>query len=168
MTAEQERQVALLLKDQILTRTDRPIRQIILYGSRAQGMGHPDSDFDLLVVAADPVVKRDERQRLRSYLTDVPYEVMCGSWGRWSSRKPKRSSEAWRFRRINTGWFCMRHPEQVIADFVQQWLKKANLDLQAARLLSAQSWQQPWLNGLKRRYSEGSPNGHKIVDSWPP
>ena len=31
----------------------------------------------------------------------------------------------------------MRHPEQVIADFVQQWLKKADLDLQAARLLCA-------------------------------
>ena len=29
----------------------------------------------------------------------------------------------------------MRHPEQVVADFVQQWLKKANSDLQAARLL---------------------------------
>ena len=31
----------------------------------------------------------------------------------------------------------MRHPEQVVADFVQQWLKKADLDLQAARLLCA-------------------------------
>ena len=75
MTAEQERQVALLLKDRILTGTDQLVRQIILYGSRAQGMGHPDSDFDLLVVAADPVVKRDERRRLRACLTDVPYEV---------------------------------------------------------------------------------------------
>ncbi len=75
MTAEQERQAALLLKDRILTGTDQPIRQIILYGSRAQGMAHPDSDFDLLVVAADPVIKRDERHRLRAYLTDVPYEV---------------------------------------------------------------------------------------------
>ena len=75
MTAEQERQVASLLKDQILAGTDQPIRQIILYGSRAQGRGRPDSDFDLLVVAADPVVKRNERQRLRAYVTDVPYEV---------------------------------------------------------------------------------------------
>ena len=60
MTAEQERQVALLLKDRILAETDQPIRQIILYGSRTQGRGRPDSDFDLLVVAADPVVKHDE------------------------------------------------------------------------------------------------------------
>ena len=75
MTTEQERQVALLLKDRILAGMDQPIRQIILYGSRTQGRGRPDSDFDLLVVAADPVVKRDERQRLRVYLTDVLYEV---------------------------------------------------------------------------------------------
>ena len=75
MTAEQERQAALRLKDQILAGTDQPIRRIILYGSRAQGRGHPDSDFDLLVVAADPVVKGNARQRLRAYLTDVPYEV---------------------------------------------------------------------------------------------
>ena len=75
MTTEQERQVASLLKDRILTGADQPICQIILYGSRAQEQGRPDSDFDLLVVAADPVVKRDERQRLRAYLADVPYEV---------------------------------------------------------------------------------------------
>ena len=75
MTTEQERQAALLLKDQILAGTDQPIRQIILYGSRARGRGRPDSDFDLLVVAADPVVKWNERRRLRAYLTDVPYEV---------------------------------------------------------------------------------------------
>lgn len=75
MTVEQERQVALLLKDRILAGTDQPIRQILLYGSRAQGQERPDSDFDLLVVAADPVVKHDERQRLRAYLMDVPYEV---------------------------------------------------------------------------------------------
>ena len=37
MTAEQERQVALLLKDRILAGMDQPIRQIILYGSRARG-----------------------------------------------------------------------------------------------------------------------------------
>lgn len=29
----------------------------------------------------------------------------------------------------------MRQPEQVVGDFVQQWLKKANSDLQAAKLL---------------------------------
>ena len=31
----------------------------------------------------------------------------------------------------------MRQPEQVVRDFVQQWLKKANSDLQAAKLLCA-------------------------------
>ena len=53
MTTEQERQVALLLKDRILAGMDQPIRQIILYGSRTQGRGRPDSDFDLLV--AEPI-----------------------------------------------------------------------------------------------------------------
>ena len=75
MTTEQEHEVALLLKDRILAETDQPIRQIILYGSRTQGWERPDSDFDLLVVAADPVAKREERQRLRAYLADVSYEV---------------------------------------------------------------------------------------------
>ena len=31
----------------------------------------------------------------------------------------------------------MRQPDQVVEDFVQQWLKKANSDLQAAKLLCA-------------------------------
>ena len=89
MTAEQERRVALLLKDRILAETDQPIRQIILYGSRTQGRGRPDSDFDLLVVAADPVVKRDERQRLRAYLTDEPYEVDVWVMGEMEFKETK-------------------------------------------------------------------------------
>ena len=89
MTAEQERRVALLLKDRILAETDQPIRQIILYGSRTQGRGRPDSDFDLLVVAADPVVKRDERQRLRAYLTDEPYEVDAWVMGEMEFKETK-------------------------------------------------------------------------------
>ena len=42
----------------------------------------------------------------------------------------------------------MRHPEQVIADFVQQWLKKANLDLQAARLLCAGELDDYFVSGF--------------------
>ena len=41
MTVEQERQVALLLKDRILAGTDQSIRQIILYGSRGAGERTP-------------------------------------------------------------------------------------------------------------------------------
>ena len=89
MTVEQERRVALLLKDRILAETNQPIRQIIPYGSRTQGRGRPDSDFDLLVVAADPVVKRDERQRLRAYLTDIPYEVDVWVMGEMEFKETK-------------------------------------------------------------------------------
>lgn len=75
MVAEQDLQVGLLLKNRILTGTGQSIRKIILYGSRAQGTARPDSDFDVLVVEADPVVKHDERRRLRASLAGVPYEV---------------------------------------------------------------------------------------------
>lgn len=75
MVAEQDLQVGLLLKNRILTGTGQPIRKIILYGSRAQGTARPDSDFDVLVVEADPVVKHDERRRLRASLAGVPYAV---------------------------------------------------------------------------------------------
>ena len=89
MTTEQERQVALLLKDRVLAGTNQPIRQIILYGSRTQGRGRPDSDFDLLVVAADPVVKQGEKQRLQAYLTDVPYEVDVWVMGEMEFKETK-------------------------------------------------------------------------------
>jgi HEPN domain-containing protein len=42
----------------------------------------------------------------------------------------------------------MRHPEEVVADFVQQWLKKANLDLQAARLLCAGELDDYFVSGF--------------------
>ena len=42
----------------------------------------------------------------------------------------------------------MRHPEQVIVDFVQQWLKKADLDLQAARLLCAGELDDYFVSGF--------------------
>ena len=42
----------------------------------------------------------------------------------------------------------MRHPEQVVADFVQQWLKKANLDLQAAKLLCAGELDDYFVSGF--------------------
>ncbi|RKU14438.1 DNA-binding protein [Candidatus Poribacteria bacterium] len=42
----------------------------------------------------------------------------------------------------------MRHPEQVVTDFVQQWLKKANLDLQAAKLLCAGELDDYFVSGF--------------------
>jgi predicted nucleotidyltransferase len=51
------------------------IRRIILYGSRARGTALPDSDFDLLVIEAEPVSKREEMQRLRRAVQDLSYPV---------------------------------------------------------------------------------------------
>ena len=42
----------------------------------------------------------------------------------------------------------MRQPEQVVADFVRQWLKKADLDLQAERLLGAGELDDYFVSGF--------------------
>lgn len=42
----------------------------------------------------------------------------------------------------------MRHPEQVVENFAQQWLKKANLDLQAAKLLCAGELDDYFVSGF--------------------
>jgi predicted nucleotidyltransferase len=51
------------------------IRRIILYGSRARGTALPDSDFDLLVIEAEPVSKREEMQRLRRAVRELSFPV---------------------------------------------------------------------------------------------
>ena len=48
---------------------------IWLFGSRARGTHRPDSDFDLLVVEADPVSKREETRRLREAVKDLSVPV---------------------------------------------------------------------------------------------
>jgi uncharacterized protein len=53
------------LKDKLLALNGKRIHRIILYGSHATGTFTPESDFDLLVVEADPVSKREEMSRLR-------------------------------------------------------------------------------------------------------
>ena len=63
------------LRDRILAARGDQVRKLILYGSRAQGTGTPDSDYDLLVVEADPVMPREERRQLRRLLADMPVPV---------------------------------------------------------------------------------------------
>lgn len=63
------------LKAKLLAQNGARIRRIILYGSRARGPARPDSDFDLLVIEADPVSKRDEMWCLRHAVSDLPYPV---------------------------------------------------------------------------------------------
>src|SRR5207244_13458826 len=58
-----------------LTRRGGRIRRIILSGSRARGTASLDSDFDLLVVEAEPVFKWNEIRRLRQVMRDLPHPV---------------------------------------------------------------------------------------------
>lgn len=70
-----DRQVSKELRERILAARGTQVRRLILYGSRARGEATPDSDFDLLVVEADPVVPREERRQLRQLLEDLPVAV---------------------------------------------------------------------------------------------
>ena len=54
--------------------TANPVK-VILFGSRARGTAHPDSDFDLLVIEHDPVSAHQEEIRLRRRLRDLEIPV---------------------------------------------------------------------------------------------
>ena len=75
MITESDHRTVGELKSRLLEQGRGQIRAIILYGSRARGTAVPDSDFDLLVIEADPVSKREEMQRLRRVVSDLPYPV---------------------------------------------------------------------------------------------
>jgi predicted nucleotidyltransferase len=48
---------------------------VVLYGSRARGDNHPDSDFDLLVLLEGPIDREHERWRLAELATDIGLET---------------------------------------------------------------------------------------------
>ena len=75
MLAESDQRIAEKLRARLLAHGVDYIRRIILYGSRAHGTASPESDFDLLVIETEPVSKRDEMQRLRRAVHDLPYPV---------------------------------------------------------------------------------------------
>lgn len=75
MMTEHDWETAEELKVQLLAQGKEKICRLILYGSRARGTASPDSDFDLLVIEADPVSKLDEMRRLRQAMHDLPYPV---------------------------------------------------------------------------------------------
>lgn len=75
MIAESDYKTTEVLRDKLLDQGGGRIRRIILYGSRAHGTATPHSDFDLLVIEADPVSRWEETQRLRRALDDLPYPV---------------------------------------------------------------------------------------------
>ena len=70
-----DRRISDELRDRVLAARGDQVRKLILYGSRVRGTAAPDSDFDLLVVEADPVVPREERRQLRRLLADLPVPV---------------------------------------------------------------------------------------------
>ena len=70
-----DRRISEELRDRIMAARGDQVRKLILYGSRARGAATPDSDFDLLVVEADPVAPREERRQLRQLLEDLPVPV---------------------------------------------------------------------------------------------
>jgi predicted nucleotidyltransferase len=59
------------LAQALLSRSGGRIRRIVLFGSRAWGTAGPESDFDFLVVEADPVSCRAESARLRAGLQEL-------------------------------------------------------------------------------------------------
>jgi uncharacterized protein len=75
MITESDQRAAEELRVRLLAHREGRIRRIILYGSRSQGTASPDSDFDVLVVEADPVSKWDEMRWIRHVMRDVPHPV---------------------------------------------------------------------------------------------
>jgi predicted nucleotidyltransferase len=75
MLTENDQRIAAELRVKLLAQGKEKIRRVILYGSRARGTASSDSDFDLLVIEADPVSKWDERRRLHQAMSDLPYPV---------------------------------------------------------------------------------------------
>jgi predicted nucleotidyltransferase len=75
MITKNDQRIAEALQIILLAQGQEKIRRIILYGSRARGIASPHSDFDLLVIEADPVRKWDEMRRLRQAMNDLPYPV---------------------------------------------------------------------------------------------
>ena len=74
-SATAERPLVEQLRRSLLACAGDRIRSIILYGSRAMGTARPESDFDVLVVEKSPVVKGEERRRLRAALREFPHSV---------------------------------------------------------------------------------------------
>lgn len=51
------------------------IERIVLFGSRARGDAHPDSDYDVAVFLKDPGSLSDERHRLADVETDILHDT---------------------------------------------------------------------------------------------
>ena len=75
VVTDTDRRIGARLRERIVAVSGERVRRVILYGSRALGSAGPDSDFDLLVVEADPVAKRDEVLRLTHAVCELRVPV---------------------------------------------------------------------------------------------
>lgn len=50
-------------------------QRIILFGSRARGDMHPDSDIDLLIIYKGPIPKRDLKLQIRDLFADQDFSM---------------------------------------------------------------------------------------------
>ena len=74
---KQDQIIAKQLAEKLRESATGSVQRIILYGSRARGTATSESDYDMLVIEKDSIVKREEMQHLRSALhdSDVPVDV---------------------------------------------------------------------------------------------
>jgi predicted nucleotidyltransferase len=65
------------LLDQIVARIRDALQpeRIILFGSRARGVGRPESDYDLLVIKESELPRYRRAAHVYTILADVPAEV---------------------------------------------------------------------------------------------
>ena len=83
-------QIAQLIKRNI-SEID-PKAQIILYGSRARGTEHKDSDWDILILTDYTVDLKKERE-FRNHLYDLeletgePFSVFAYSYNDWETKQ---------------------------------------------------------------------------------
>lgn len=110
VVTESDRRIAQELKNKLLTYGGRPIRRVILYGSRAHGTASGDSDFDLLVIEADPVQKREEMWRLRGMIDDLPYPVDVWVMGEQEFEETKGVVGGLAYPADKYGWVVYENP----------------------------------------------------------
>lgn len=67
---DDDRQLAELLKERLVSAAGPRIRRVIVYGSRARGDGLPASDMDVAVIVGERTAELDEA------LSRAAYEVM--------------------------------------------------------------------------------------------
>ncbi len=74
---KKDRKIAKELAEKLRETATRNVKRIILYGSRARGTATAESDYDFLVIEADPISKRDEMWSLRNSVRDfdIPIDV---------------------------------------------------------------------------------------------